>query len=138
MILPGHEDESDSSPRGEDSSWLDSAVKRFERAWRQQPRPAIEDYLPAGERRRPVLVELVHIDLELRLKAAEAARVEEYLHRCPELAGDRATALELIGVEYELRRRGDPCLALDEYRGRFPRSPSAPTAGFSPPPAWTG
>jgi hypothetical protein len=41
-----------------------------------------------------VLLELVHIELELRLKAGEAARVEAYLARCPELAGDRAVTLE--------------------------------------------
>jgi WD40 repeat protein/serine/threonine protein kinase len=100
---------------------LESTVKRFERAWRQKPKPAIEDYLPVGDRRQLVLVELVHVDLELRLKAGEGVRVEEYHNRYPELAGERAAALELIGVEYELRRRGEPGLVLDEYLERFPQ-----------------
>ena len=68
------------SPPAEDSSALEDVVKRFERAWRQGPRPAIDDYLPSGGPLRPdALVELVHVELELRLKAREAARVEEYL-----------------------------------------------------------
>src|SRR5262249_23561520 len=60
------------------------------------------------------------IDLELRLKAGEAARVEEYLARYPELAGDRAATLGLIAAEHELRRRREPGLALEEYLRRFP------------------
>ena len=38
--------------------------------------------------RSAVLVELVHIDLECRLKTGEPARVESYLERFPELSQD--------------------------------------------------
>src|SRR5262245_38121413 len=101
---------------------LKDAVQRFEQVWRQGPRPSIEDFLPAGDPLRArVLVELVHIDLELRLKAGEAARVEEYLARYPKLTDDRAVAIELIVAEYELRRRCELRLALDEYLRRFPQ-----------------
>jgi predicted ATPase len=101
---------------------LKEAVRRFEEGWRQGPRPGIDAYLPTEDRiRSRVLLELVHIELELRLKAGEAARVEEYLARYPELAGDRAVTLELIAAEYELRRRRESGLALDEYLQRFPR-----------------
>jgi predicted ATPase len=100
---------------------LKCALKRFEYAWRQGPRPAIDDYLPAGERlRHEVLIELVHVDLELRLKAGEAARVEEYLARFPELAGNRTTVLDLIEAEFHLRRRDEPRLSLADYLQRFP------------------
>ena len=78
--------------------------------------------LPIGDPLRSrVLIELVHIDLELRLKAGEAARVEEYLARYPELADDRAVALGLIAAEHELRRRRENDLSLDEYLQRFPQ-----------------
>jgi WD40 repeat protein/serine/threonine protein kinase len=120
-MVPDHKPELDCPPPGRESSWLEDAVKRFEHAWRLQPRPMIEDFLPAGDRRQRVLVELVHIDLELRLKAGEAARAEEYLDRYPELAGDRSAALELIAFEYQLRRRGEPGLVLDDYLQRFPQ-----------------
>src|SRR5262249_49526745 len=106
----------------EDWVALKQAVTHFESAWRQGPRPAINDHLPAaGPLRYRTLVELAHIDLELRLKAGEAARVEEYLSRYPELACDRAAALELILAEYELRRRGEPRLSRDEYVQRLPQ-----------------
>src|SRR5438045_1286821 len=91
-----------------DTDWsaLKDAVRRFEDAWREGPRPAIDDHVPAGHPLRPrLLVELVHVDLELRLKAGEAARVEEYLARYPELAADRAAVLQLIAAEHGLRRR---------------------------------
>ena len=109
-------------PLAEDWSALKDAARRFEHALRQGYGPAIEDYLPAADPLRSrVLIELVHIDLELRLKAGDAARVEDYLARHPVLASDRAAALELIAVEHELRRRREPDLALDEYLHRFPQ-----------------
>jgi serine/threonine protein kinase len=109
------------TPPAEDWAALRDAVSRFEHACRQAPPPVIEDYLPTDEPLRTrVLVELVHIDLELRLKAGEAARIEAYLVRHPELAADRGVALGLIAAEYEFRRRREPDLALDEYLRRFP------------------
>src|SRR3954470_18003074 len=118
-MLPGPEPVP--PPLAEDCVELEDAVKRFEHAWRQAPRPGIDDHLPPGDPlRRRVLIELVHIDLELRLKAGEAARVEEYLHRYPQLAGDGPVAVELIAAECELRRRRERGLSLDEYLQRFP------------------
>src|SRR5262245_55839943 len=109
-------------PRSDDWLALRDAVKRFEDAWRQGLRPAIDDYLPPDSPpRTQVLIELVHIDLELRLKAGEVARVEEYLTRYPKLAEDKHIALGLIAAEHELRRRQEPGLALDEYLRRFPQ-----------------
>src|SRR5262245_59693032 len=109
----------------EDWSALKDAIKQFEDAWRQGPRPRIDDFLPTGDPLRArVLNELVHIDLELRLKAGEAARVEEYLARYTELAADQAVALELIAAEHELRRRREPGLAVGEYLLRFPQYPA--------------
>jgi hypothetical protein len=119
-MLPGPEP----IPEPPAADWLalKDTVKRFESAWRQGPRPLIDDYLPGDvPLRRHALIELVHIDLELRLKSAETARVEEYLDRYPELAGDRAVALELIAAEHELRQRREPELAVAEYLQRFPQ-----------------
>src|SRR5689334_17295809 len=67
-----------------DWSGLEDAVRGFERAWRGGLRPRIEDHLPTDPGPRwAVLVELVHAELEFRLKAGEAARVEDYLARFP-------------------------------------------------------
>src|SRR5438105_3074970 len=80
---------------------LEGAIKRFEEAWQHGRRPALAEYLPAAaDERRALLVELIHIDLEYRLKAGEAARVETYLHDHPELAADRAVTLALLAREY--------------------------------------
>jgi serine/threonine protein kinase len=109
-------------PLTEDWPALKDAIKRFEHAWRQEPRPVIDNYLPAGDLLRSrVLIELVHIDLELRLKAGEAARVEEYLARYPELAGDRAVLFGLIVAEHDLRHRSERGLFPDDYVQRFPQ-----------------
>jgi WD40 repeat protein/tRNA A-37 threonylcarbamoyl transferase component Bud32 len=99
----------------------DQFVRPFEKAWQAGARPAIEDYLPADGPLRPhVLRELVHNDLEYRLKAGETARVEDYLRRYPELREDRAATLELIAAEFRLRRRREPTLTRAEYCRRFP------------------
>jgi serine/threonine protein kinase len=109
------------SPLAEDWAVLKEAIRRFEHAWRQSPRPAIDDFLPESQPLRTrLLIELVHIDLELRLKSGEPARVEEYLVRYPELADDRALTLELIAAEHRIRRRSEPALASSEYSQRFP------------------
>jgi tRNA A-37 threonylcarbamoyl transferase component Bud32 len=101
---------------------LEPLLHRFEQAWRQGQRPALEQYLPAaGPQRRAALVELVRTDLEYRLEAGEPARAEDYLQRYPELAADRPAALDLIAREYELRRPHEPRLTPDDYLGRFPQ-----------------
>ena len=109
-------------PPAADWRALKDAVRRFENAWRYGSRPLIDDYLPIdGPLRCRVLIELVHIDLELRLKAGETAWVEEYLGRYPELTGDQAVLSDLIIAEYELRRRREPDLAPSELLQRFPQ-----------------
>src|SRR5262249_27517816 len=110
------------APPAADSVVLMDAVRRFEKAWHQGPRPLIDEYLPIDDPIRfRVLIELVNVDMELRLKAGEPARVEEYLARSPELPGERAVIVELIAAEHDLRRRGEPGLALDEFLQRFPQ-----------------
>jgi len=96
-------------------------IDRFEDAWQAGSPPVIDDYLPSDDSQRgAVLVELVHADLERRLQAGDAARVETYLGRYPELARDRDVVLQLIGTEYELRRETDPYLSPAEFEHRFP------------------
>ncbi len=63
-------------PEGENSV-LERVIERFEESWRQGKQPAIDDYLPEeAVQRREVLIELVHVDLEVRTKGGESARVE--------------------------------------------------------------
>jgi serine/threonine protein kinase len=107
---------------------------RFEDAWRGGGPPAIADYLPpGGPERLAVLVHLVHVDLERRLKAGEPVRVASYLVRYPELADDAGVVVDLLAAEYQLRRRQDPALSADEYLRRFPRYREALLARLSMP-----
>src|SRR5262245_150524 len=101
---------------------LERILERFEDAWERGERPALEDYLAGeGRERQALLIELVHEDLEYRLKAGEAARVEMYLGHHPELAGDGAVVLALLRWEMRCRRVREPALGLDEYARRFPQ-----------------
>jgi serine/threonine-protein kinase len=109
-------------PVGSPSQVLAGIVERFEDAWQQGPPPDLDAFLPiAGELRRRALVELAPIDLGHRLKAGDRARVEDYLGRYPELAGDDAAVLDLIVAEHRLRQRHEADLDTAEYLRRFPQ-----------------
>jgi tetratricopeptide (TPR) repeat protein/tRNA A-37 threonylcarbamoyl transferase component Bud32 len=108
-------------------------LKLFDRAWLCGPRPVIEDYLPADRAgRRTALMELVHEDLEHRLRAGEMARAEEYIERYPELKGDGSFLVNLLATEWRIRRRREPGLALEEYLERFPQHCQELTFSLTP------
>ncbi len=96
-------------------------VEAFQHALHAGLDPRLEAFLPDGPAREAVLVELVHAELEYRLKAGQPARVEPYLERFPSLADNSAAVRELIAAEFALRRRLEPELPWDEYLRRFPR-----------------
>jgi serine/threonine protein kinase len=113
------------SEAGTVSLAFDPMLRRFERAWQKGERPDLDAYLgliPRGKR-LAVLRDLVPLDLEYRLKAGEAARVEDYLRRYPDLAADADTVLDLAAWEFRLRRRSEPELTLEEYVQRLPWPP---------------
>ena len=106
-----------------DDDWArhQRTIARFEAAWRRGERPKVAAFLPPNEPRSgELLLELVHADLEFRLKAGETARVEVYLRRHPTLANSKETVLGLIRAEFSIRRQGEPGLTLERYRRRFP------------------
>ncbi len=93
----------------------------FESAWQRGERPALEKYLPPQDMERtPILVELIRVDLECRIKAGEKARVEEYLDRFPELSQNRDSIIALISHEYGFRKHQQPTPTVEEYLSRFP------------------
>ncbi len=112
---------------------LDEIVERFEQAWGGADQPTIEELLPAHEPlRAAVLIELVHADLEHRLRAGQAARVEEYVERFPTLVEGQSVLQELVQTEFNLRFKQEPQLLPNEYRQRFPDLPlpQAPAQGI--------
>lgn len=103
------------------SSRFEELIESFESAWRAGPRPSIDDFLLGeGSEQDALLLELIHVDLEFRLKAGEAARVESYFASYPRLTHDRAAVLDLIKTECELRQRRAANIDLEEYARRFP------------------
>ncbi|HEY7314778.1 MAG TPA: WD40 repeat domain-containing protein [Gemmataceae bacterium] len=104
---------------GEASDRMESVLAAFEDAWRRGERPNLADYLPTTEADRlPVLIELVHEDLEYRFKAGEFVRVEDYLRHYPDLAADSGAVVELIVAEWQLRRQRTN-VTPEEYLQRF-------------------
>jgi hypothetical protein len=109
--------------RSEAEGRLEPPAEAFARAWRgAPPPPRLDDFLPppADPDRPRVLLELAALDLERRLDAGEAVRVEAYLASYPELARDRRLAARLIHREYTLRRRKETALSYADYLSRFP------------------
>ena len=107
---------------GPEWSSCEVLIQAFEKALRSGERPSIADYLRVdGPGRRALLLELIHVDLEFRLKATHPARVESYLETHSELTEDRHAMLELIAAEYTLRQRHQGEVDLEEYRTRFPQ-----------------
>jgi predicted ATPase/tRNA A-37 threonylcarbamoyl transferase component Bud32 len=98
----------------------EAVIEAFEAAWKQGLRPSIDEFLQGdGSLRQALLIELIHTDLEFRLKDGEPVRVESYLAKYPGLSADRQITSELIAAEFELRRRTTG-VSLDEFRARFP------------------
>ena len=98
---------------------VDQILEKFEAAWAAKQEPRIDDYVPEGPQRLEVLKELVHTDLERRLKAGQPERVEGYLDRYPELKGDAGIVVDLVVAEFELRRRQEPEITAESYLARF-------------------
>src|SRR5262249_25033420 len=103
------------------SAQVDFIVDRFEQAWESGDPPVIDAYLPDNGVRLRVLVELVHVDLERRIKAGEDIQVETYLERFPDLAADTKLTLDLIGAEHQHRIKRLSSVALADYARRFPQ-----------------
>ena len=66
---------------------IDAVCDRFEVAWRAGESPRIEKYLAdwAEPERTELLLELLGVELELRLEAGEDPTLQDYLVRFPEL-----------------------------------------------------
>lgn len=72
----------------EERHLFEDAIARFEQAWHDTGQPAITDFLPAdgSPLRKPLLQELVQIDLEFRRQRGEFRDRTEYAANFPELS----------------------------------------------------
>src|SRR5262245_29882885 len=74
---------------------------RFDSLWLKGERPSLDYILDhaSPDERLPVLIELIHSELEFRLKGGEDARTEEYLQRYPEVGVQLRVVADLIATE---------------------------------------
>ena len=115
---------------------LDAFVQRFEERWQSGDPPAIDDFLPKegpASLRLAVLIELVHVDRERRLRAGETA--EDYLKRYPELAANADYVKELLhpptGSPSQAGNRGDAApKTLPQQIGRYRVEKALGQGGF--------
>lgn len=103
-----------------DDKWneVGRVIRSFEDKWKLGTAPAIEDHLKSfgqGDPCRSVLLlELLHVDLEYRVRVGQPVTVGGYLRRYPELSTGEAA--DLFARLEELRSRFTPA----------PMSPSSP------------
>jgi predicted Ser/Thr protein kinase len=93
------------TPSLNDEQWLEQEqfLAKFANGWKPDRILKVEDYLPpSGLHRLPVLVELVHTDVEFRTQANLPVVVGWYLERFPELASVENIAEELVAAHIEL------------------------------------
>ena len=96
-------------------------IDGYEEVLRSGGDPRIEDYLPADpERRINLLVELLHVDLELRLRSGAPISVSGYVARFPELMSRGADLLKLLACEIQWRDKCGFQPKLDTYIAEFP------------------
>ena len=111
-------------------------LRRFEEEWQTGTPPALDAFLPNlsegwqdDPAQRDLVVELIAIDLEYRLRQSPEARgrepnrheacLEDYCRRYS-LGAVEALPLELLGAEYEARCLAGHATDLDAFLARFP------------------
>ena len=101
---------------------FEAVIRRFEAAWRASGRPDIDQYLPHPRPDHARLAyELIHVDLDFRIRRGEPVQVEHYLEQFPDLQLGRAELTELVAAEYALRRRWRGAAETTEFFRRFPQ-----------------
>ncbi len=99
----------------------EDVLSEFEECWFRGESPDIRDFLQVDAANRlSLLAELIHVDLEFRLKSGQQTRVEHYLGQFAELSNDRDAVIELIVSEFIVRQRHERDVDAAEYFRRFP------------------
>jgi len=103
------------------SSNMTAVIDAYEGALRSNLDPNLEDYLPAsGADRTSMLVELLHVDLELRLRRGQTASVQEYAKRYPDLLTRKSDVLNLLQKEIQWQNQMGNNLKISDYISHFP------------------
>src|SRR5262245_48071795 len=89
-------------------SWsrCEEIIESFENAWRSGTAPRIADFLwSEGELRTALLVELIYVEVELRIKSGQMVCSQSYFDTFPELASNDRLQADLRAEVQELQNR---------------------------------
>ncbi|MCA9173198.1 MAG: protein kinase [Planctomycetales bacterium] len=95
----------------------EAAIDAFEAAWEESSEPSLSEH--AANVGVETLLELIHVDLERRLRSGLRSRTEHYLEAYPEVAAPRY-AVDLIVAEFCLRSKFSEAVSVAEFVERFP------------------
>ena len=98
----------------------ESLLSQFEDEFFKGNSPDIDNYLRHDVNNSELFHELLHTELELRIRSGEPVRVEAYLQRYPELKEQNELIDGLIKTEFNTRQHFDPEFDRHEYPSRFP------------------
>src|SRR4051794_37415936 len=99
-------------------------MRRLQDEWRRGRRPSIVEWVKESAADTPLELakDLSAVELQLRIKVGEPARVDHYLEQFPELESRRDLLLPLISAECNARfLQGEMESWIESYRTRFPR-----------------
>jgi len=101
---------------------IESIRYTFEKDYRAGRSPQIDDYLAgAGLDRWQLTIELVHSELELRLRDRQPARLTQYLQRYPDLEHLPNELAPILETEIKIRHQNGESPDLREYESRYPQ-----------------
>ncbi len=102
-------------------SVFENAIANFEREFANGHAPLIERYVDTTDvNSQELFAELLHTELELKIRDGQSARVEAYAERFPQIRTQSKLYQELIYTEFRIRQLYEPGLSLEEYQKRFP------------------
>jgi serine/threonine protein kinase len=97
---------------------MEQIIRRFEEQWERGATPTIDDYLaklePGHRGRSTLLIELLHADLEYRIRARLPVSVRDYLKRFRDTLSDEQVAT-LYARADELRRSSSAVVTAKAY-----------------------
>ncbi|HQR08570.1 MAG TPA: serine/threonine-protein kinase [Gemmatales bacterium] len=104
----------------DDSSLIGDAIYQFEKAFKEGKNPDPEAFLQGdGLSRWRLLMELLHSDLELRLRAGQPIKVLDYLTRYPEIAKLPNELVALLETEVRLLKQLGKKPAQKSYEAEY-------------------
>jgi serine/threonine protein kinase len=102
---------------------LEAWLEDFERTWDAGRLARLVPHLPppGSPLRLPILVEIVHIDVQRHWREGRQVLVESYLENYPELAGRESDVTELLLEEFKARKDSGAPATVEEFSQRFPQ-----------------